>query len=65
MKKYEGRYVEHLGGGAYALYDDFGVTLRANDHRDSTNEVYLDNYAIEALNQFIAICRKEVSDATT
>ena len=39
MEKYEGRYVKYLGGGAYALYDDFGVTLRANDHRDSTNEV--------------------------
>ena len=62
MEKYEGRYVEYLGDGAYALYDDFGVTLRANDHRDPSKEVYLDNHAIEVLNQFIAVCRKENQD---
>ena len=41
----------HLGDGAYAIFDGFGVMLRANSHKreDCTGEVYLEPETLKAL----------------
>ncbi len=56
----DGRPVEHLGDGVYAAYDRCGgIELRANDHLQPTDVVYLEPAVIEALLVFRDHCREE------
>ena len=57
MKKLEdgknaGKLAEHLGDGVYAIFDDFGIWLHANDHENPTDRVYLEPSVLTALNRF-------------
>jgi hypothetical protein len=42
----------YLGDGVYAVWDDFGVQLRANDFNNPTDVIYLEPDVLEALNKF-------------
>jgi len=48
----------HLGDGAYAIYDGYGIWLRANDHRERecTGQVYLEPATLKALDIFLGQC---------
>lgn len=49
----DGRPIIHLGDGAYAIYERYGVWLHANHHLNPTDRIWLENYALEALNRFV------------
>jgi hypothetical protein len=46
----------YLGDGVYAFFDGSGVELRANDHEDPSDTIYMEPETIEALNVFFQ-CR--------
>lgn len=43
---------EYLGDGVYAVYDGYGVWLRANDFENPTDKVYLEPSVMRALEAF-------------
>ena len=55
----DGRPVEHLGDGVYAIYEEgIGIWLHANSQDNPTDRIWLDNYVLDALPRFIAACKK-------
>jgi hypothetical protein len=42
----------HLGDGAYASFDGWGLTLKANHHETPTDQVFLEPNAIISLVRF-------------
>ena len=56
----DGRPVEHLGDGVYAIWEPQGVWLHANHHLHPTDRIWLDNSVIKSLKQFIEQHEREV-----
>ena len=52
----DGRPVEYIGDGVYAIYDTFGIWLHANSHLTPTDRVYLENGLLEKLVDFERRC---------
>ncbi len=51
---------EYLGDGVYVYYDGSGgIELRANDHLNPTDKIYLEQYVLDKLVRFI----KEMENA--
>ena len=50
---------EYLGDGVYAIYDEFGIWLHANDHLDPTDKIYLEPAVLRALQNFVNIVYPE------
>ena len=42
----------HLGDGAYATFEGWGIWLKANHHETPTDQVFLDPDAMQALIRF-------------
>jgi hypothetical protein len=42
----------YLGDGVYARYENGGITLLANDHRDPTDTIFLEPMVLDALIKF-------------
>ena len=61
MQKYNGMPVEYCGDGVYALYTGYGVELRANDHANPTNTIFLEPGVLKAINNFYKQCKKEAN----
>ena len=40
---------EHIGDGAYLHFDGYGFELRANDHENPTDRVYIDGGCVRTL----------------
>ena len=49
MKKLDHAY---CGDGVYAMWDGFGIELRANDYENPTDIVYLEPYVMKSLIDF-------------
>jgi hypothetical protein len=58
MRKREDGPRDYLGDGVYAFFDGFGLELRANDHLNPTDTIYLEPLVLEALNRFWERCKK-------
>ena len=43
---------DYLGDGVYAKWDGYGVELRANDHLNPTDTIYLEWEVLQALKRF-------------
>lgn len=41
--------IKYVGDGVYVLFDGHGVCLKANDHLNPTDEIYLDRSVLEEL----------------
>jgi len=52
--------VEYIGDGLYAEWDGYYIKLMANDPHSPTDTVYLEDYVVDALLNFIE--RLEESD---
>lgn len=61
----DGRPVEHLGDGVYAVHDGQGIELRANDHEVPTDVVYIDGSVLVALLRFDGAVRAAVEQGKT
>ena len=59
-EKVDGGVATYLGDGAYAVFDGYGIWLRANSHKeeDCTGQVFLDQVAIKTLVEFDKEVRK-------
>lgn len=44
---------DYLGDGVYVNFDGYGLTLKANDHKNPTDTVYLDPSVYAALLRFV------------
>lgn len=44
---------EYLGDGVYAAWDGFAIELRANDHLNPTDRIFLEPSILDALNRFL------------
>ena len=44
--------IDYLGDGVYAIFDGWGIELRANDHQFPTDRVYLEPEVMQALERF-------------
>lgn len=59
---------EYIGDGVYALFDGYGIELRANDFDSPTDMIYIEPSVFEALVRFNQRCKeqkiKEVNDAS-
>ena len=42
---------EYLGDGVYAIFDGFGIELRANDHIYPSDKIYIEPSVLENLNR--------------
>ena len=59
----DGRPVEYVGDGVYAIYDSFGgIWLHANHHLNPTDRVYLEGFVWDNLLKFKKHC-EEMRDA--
>ncbi len=54
----EGQPVDYMGDGVYAIWHGYGIELRANDHRNPTDTIFLEDTVLEALNRFAKTCKK-------
>ena len=54
MNIIDGRPHSYLGDGVYAIFDGYGIWLRANDHRESrcSDKIYLEPSVLRSLNIF-------------
>jgi hypothetical protein len=52
MQEHNGKPVEHLGDGVYALYDYTGIWLHANDHANPTDKIFIQPSVLKNLNEF-------------
>lgn len=43
---------DYLGDGVYADFDGYGITLKANDHENPTDTIYLEPEVLAALNRY-------------
>jgi len=43
---------DYIGDGVYVEYDGEGIMLKANDHLDPTDTIYLEPNVLEALIRF-------------
>ena len=50
---------EYLGDGVYAEFDGHAITLKANDNKFPTDEIYLELEVFMALIQFKNRCERE------
>ena len=57
----DGRPVEYLGDGVYCIYEPSGVWLHANHHLNPTHRIWLENYTIKSLFDFIDYCEGDIS----
>lgn len=48
----DGRPVEHLGDGVYAIYEAHGIWLHANHHLDPTDKIWIENNVLALLQQW-------------
>lgn len=46
----------YLGDGVYAVFDGYGIELRANSHDKPTDVIYLEPLVLEALDRFRVRC---------
>ena len=53
MENLNGHPIDYIGDGVYILYDGFGFELRANDHANPTDVIYLEPKVLESLNNFV------------
>jgi hypothetical protein len=51
----DGRPVDHMGDGVYAVWCGYGVELRANHHENPTDTIMLEDWVLKALNDFVRI----------
>lgn len=59
MKTLEsGQITEYIGDGVYAIYDGWGIELRANHHLDSTDKIFLEPEVFDALVKFKELVTK-------
>ena len=54
----DGRPVEYIGDGVYAIYDKIGIWLHANDHLNPTDRVYLEESVLNNLLKFKKRCEE-------
>ena len=54
-----GEPVEYLGDGAYVKFTGYSYVLMANDHEHPTDEVHLEQGAMEALVRFQKIVEEK------
>jgi len=47
---------EYLGDGVYAIEEEYGLWLYANDHLNPTDKIYIEPSVLEALNNFQKKC---------
>lgn len=40
---------QYFGDGIYAEFHSYGITLKANDHRDPTDVIFLENEMIDSI----------------
>ena len=52
MQEYNGKPVEYLGDGVYALYGYTGIWLHTNNHANPTDKILIEPSVLEALNIF-------------
>lgn len=52
MEKFNGHPIDYIGDGVYVLFDGYGFQLRANDHANPTDIIYLEPAVLESLNNF-------------
>jgi hypothetical protein len=57
-KMQDGRPVEHMGDGVYAIYDHYGVWLHANDHLNPSDKIYLEWSVLDSLIRWIRIQKR-------
>jgi len=50
---------EYLGDGVYAIFDGFGIELRANDHIYPSDKIYIEPSVLENLNMLDKKWREE------
>ena len=43
----------YFGDGVYGVFDGYGLELRANDHQDPTDIIYLEPAVLKAINNFM------------
>ena len=60
MDKFEVKTITYLGDGVYAIFDGFGIELRDNDHRCTTDKIYIEPSVLEALKNFYDQCKKGI-----
>ena len=62
MENFNGYPIDYIGDGVYVLFDGNGFELRANDHADPTDIIFLEPAVLEALNSFAGRFLKEVNN---
>ena len=53
---------DYLGDGVYAEFDGYAITLKANDNKFPTDEIYLEPEIFMALIRFKNRCEKEIKN---
>ena len=43
----------YFGDGVYGVFDGYGLELRANDHENPTDTIYLEPEVLTAINDFM------------
>lgn len=56
---------EYLGDGLYAVFDGYGIQLRANDRERPTDTVYLEPAVLSALKRFADQCYTQPNQSRT
>ena len=52
MEYFEGKPVDYMGDGVYVVFDGYGIELRANDHKNPTDTIYLEPEVFKNLVNF-------------
>ena len=50
---------DYLGDGVYAIEDDYGIWLYANDHLHPTDRIFLEPLVLGALIKFSERCKEK------
>jgi len=50
--------IEYLGDGVYCVFDGYGLELRANDHANPTDKIYLEPSVLDNLIRYYAQFKK-------
>lgn len=53
MENFKGYPIKYIGDGVYVLFDGYGFELRANDHANPTDVIYLESSVLDGLNNFV------------
>jgi len=62
MENFKGYPIDYIGDGVYILFDGSGFELRANDHANPTDIIYLEPSVLKALNNFTEIFLQKERD---